>query len=91
MSKKDCKAKQKTELLEAFQKALGDDLKARRDSNGMLQKEFVFWSGMPQSTVSGLEHGKYNATIGTLIELAITYKTSVVGVLRDPVFHINLG
>jgi transcriptional regulator with XRE-family HTH domain len=91
MSKKDCKLKQKAELLETFQKALGVDLKARRDSNGMLQKQFVFLSGIPQSTVSGVELGKYNVTLATLIEYAITYKTSVVGVLRDPVFHLILG
>jgi predicted transcriptional regulator len=70
-----------------LQDALGKDVVKRRDELGLSQMEFICASGIPQSTVSSVEKGDSNVTLDTLRRYAQAHKTSIVGILRDKVFH----
>jgi len=73
-----------------IQKKFGEDIVNRRDDEGLSQKQLQHASGMAQSTLSQIELGNSNFTLDSLMQLAVVFDTSIVGVLRDPVFHENL-
>ena len=85
MTEKECEAQR-----QKLQEFLGNDIVKRRDDLGLSQKQFVFASGIHQSTASNVEKGDTNATLDTLIRYARAYHTSVVGVLRHKAFHVKL-
>lgn len=85
MSPADCE-KQRLE----FQEILGVDILKRRVDKGLLQKQVINASGITQSSMSDIESGLTNLTLGTMMQLARGHKTSISAIFRHKIFHIKL-
>lgn len=58
------------EVLEGLSKALGDRLKARRDSAHLNQADVASLVGLSRASISNIENGRQPVTLQTLLLLA---------------------
>ena len=61
---------------EKYQKALGKKIASFRVKSGMSQKDVVKISGINETTISRIENGETNVTIGTLNKIAAALATT---------------
>jgi DNA-binding XRE family transcriptional regulator len=60
----------------AYRKAVGDNVRDLRERRGLTQDELARKSGLPQSHISRLEHGKHTSTSETIRRLAKALRTT---------------
>jgi transcriptional regulator with XRE-family HTH domain len=65
-----------------MRKLVGRNAARLRKERGLTQEQLAERSGLSQQYLSGLEQGRRNPTIVTLLELAVALETSHLDLLR---------